>query len=167
MTFKLLLHNYGRFTTPPGRKFVGGIVATIDPVEPPATMVKYEAYNINGYTFCTKSNDGIVYQNSGVSVEAVDLHISKEVATTRKAFYYGVLQEIWLLDYRFMQILGLNGQTQVRNGLTRAKIVKPRSGIVKPGSGMVNPGSKWSNSGQNDQIRDGQTGSGMVKPVSE
>ncbi|GJR64203.1 putative reverse transcriptase domain-containing protein [Tanacetum coccineum] len=71
---------------------------------PRATIVKYEAYNINGYTFRTKSNDGIVYQNSGVSVEAVDLHISKEVATTRKAFYYGVLQEIWVLDYRFRQI---------------------------------------------------------------
>ncbi|GJZ96142.1 RNA-directed DNA polymerase, eukaryota [Tanacetum coccineum] len=44
------------------------------------------------------------YQNSGVSVEATDLHISKEVATTRQAFYYGVLQEIWVLDYRFRQI---------------------------------------------------------------
>ncbi|GKC54552.1 retrovirus-related pol polyprotein from transposon TNT 1-94 [Tanacetum coccineum] len=31
----------------------------------------------------------------GVSVEAIDLHISKEVATTRQAYYYGVLQEIW------------------------------------------------------------------------
>ncbi|GJR65714.1 hypothetical protein Tco_0011779 [Tanacetum coccineum] len=41
---------------------------------------------------------------SGVSVEAIDLHISKEVATTRQAFYYGVLQEIWVLDYRFRQI---------------------------------------------------------------
>ncbi|GJU92469.1 putative transposon, En/Spm-like protein [Tanacetum coccineum] len=71
---------------------------------PRATIVKYEAYNINGYTFRTKSNDGIVYQNSGVNVEAVDLHISKEVASTRKAFYYGVLQEIWILDYRFKQI---------------------------------------------------------------
>ncbi|GKA48933.1 putative reverse transcriptase domain-containing protein [Tanacetum coccineum] len=71
---------------------------------PHATLVKYEAYNINGYTFRTKSNDGIVYQNSKVSVKAVDLHISKEVATTRKAFYYGVLQEIWVLDYHFRQI---------------------------------------------------------------
>nr|GFA77506.1 hypothetical protein [Tanacetum cinerariifolium] len=71
---------------------------------PHTTIVKYEAYNINGYTFHTKSNDGIVYQNSGVSVEAVDLYISKEVATTRKSFYYGVLQEIWVLDYRFRQI---------------------------------------------------------------
>nr|GEU42437.1 hypothetical protein [Tanacetum cinerariifolium] len=74
------------------------------PYGPRTTIVKYEAYNINGYTFCTKSNDGIVYQNSGVSVEAVDLHISKEVATTRKALYYGVLQEIWVLDYRFRKI---------------------------------------------------------------
>ncbi|GJR76561.1 putative transposon, En/Spm-like protein [Tanacetum coccineum] len=70
---------------------------------PRATIVKYKTYNINGYTFRTKSNDGIVYQNSGVSVEAVDLHISKEVATTRKSFYYGLLQEIWVLDYRFRQ----------------------------------------------------------------
>nr|GEY25290.1 hypothetical protein [Tanacetum cinerariifolium] len=51
---------------------------------PRATIVKYKAYNINEYTFRMKSNDGIVYQNSGVSVEALDLHISKEVTTTRK-----------------------------------------------------------------------------------
>ncbi|GJR08610.1 hypothetical protein Tco_0791262 [Tanacetum coccineum] len=71
---------------------------------PHATVVKYDAYNINGYTFRMKCHDGKVYQNSGVSVEATDLHISKEVATTRQAFYYGVLQEIWVLDYRFRQI---------------------------------------------------------------
>ncbi|GJU37344.1 hypothetical protein Tco_1185698 [Tanacetum coccineum] len=71
---------------------------------PRATVVKYNAYNINGYTFRTKCHDGKVYQNSGVSVEAIDLHISKEVATTRQAYYYGVLQEIWVLDYHFRQI---------------------------------------------------------------
>lgn len=71
---------------------------------PRATVVQYDAYNINGYTFRTKCRDGRVYQNSGVSVEAIDLHISKEVATTRQTFYYGVLQEIWVLDYRFRQI---------------------------------------------------------------
>nr|GFA08603.1 hypothetical protein [Tanacetum cinerariifolium] len=60
-----------------------------------ATGVKYDAYNINGYTFRMKCQDGKVYQNNEVSVEAIDLHISKEVATTRQAFYYGVLQEIW------------------------------------------------------------------------
>ncbi|GJU52437.1 hypothetical protein Tco_1226151 [Tanacetum coccineum] len=71
---------------------------------PRTTVVKYDAYNINGYTFRTKCHDGKFYQNSGVSVEAIDLHISKEVATTRQTFYYGVLQEIWVLDYRFRQI---------------------------------------------------------------
>ncbi|GKB33340.1 putative transposon, En/Spm-like protein [Tanacetum coccineum] len=71
---------------------------------PRTTIVKYEAYNINGYTFRTKSNDGIVYQNSGVIVKAIDFHISKEVSTTRKAFYYGVLQEIRVLDYHLRQI---------------------------------------------------------------
>ncbi|GJW89394.1 hypothetical protein Tco_0164734 [Tanacetum coccineum] len=45
---------------------------------PRATVVKYDAYNINGYTFRTKCHDGKVYQNNGVSVEAIDLHISKE-----------------------------------------------------------------------------------------
>ncbi|GKB97943.1 hypothetical protein Tco_0984080 [Tanacetum coccineum] len=71
---------------------------------PRAIVVKYDAYNINGYTFRTKCHDGKVYQNSEVSIEAIDLHISKEVATTRQAYYYGVLQEIWVLDYRFRQI---------------------------------------------------------------
>ncbi|GKD40213.1 putative transposase-associated domain-containing protein [Tanacetum coccineum] len=69
-----------------------------------ATVVKYDAYNINRYTFRTKCHDGKFYQNNGASVEAIDLHISKEVATTRQAFYYGVLEEIWVLDYRFRQI---------------------------------------------------------------
>ncbi|GJR87240.1 hypothetical protein Tco_0211251 [Tanacetum coccineum] len=71
---------------------------------PYAIVVKYDAYNINGYTFRTKCHDGKVYQNSRVSVEAIDLHISKEVETTRQAYYYGILQEIWVLDYHFRQI---------------------------------------------------------------
>ncbi|GJY28329.1 putative reverse transcriptase domain-containing protein, partial [Tanacetum coccineum] len=71
---------------------------------PRTTEVKYDAYNINGYTFHTKCHYDKVYQNSGVSVEAIDLHISKEVATIRQAFYFRVLQEIWVLDYRFRKI---------------------------------------------------------------
>ncbi|GKD20388.1 hypothetical protein Tco_1222091 [Tanacetum coccineum] len=71
---------------------------------PRTTVVKYDAYDINGYTFHTKCHDGKVYQNSRVSVEAINLHISKEVATTRQVFYYRVLQEIWVLDYHFKQI---------------------------------------------------------------
>nr|GEU84825.1 hypothetical protein [Tanacetum cinerariifolium] len=50
------------------------------------------------------SKDSVSETVSGVSVEAVDLHISKEVTTTRKAFYYRVLQVIWVLDYRFKKI---------------------------------------------------------------
>ncbi|GJX33692.1 putative reverse transcriptase domain-containing protein [Tanacetum coccineum] len=50
------------------------------------------------------SKESVSKTVSGVSVEAIDLHISKEVVTTRQAFYYGVLQEIWVLDYRFRQI---------------------------------------------------------------
>ncbi|GJS76526.1 hypothetical protein Tco_0726407 [Tanacetum coccineum] len=33
MTLKVLLHHYGRFTSPPGREFVSEMVATVDPVE--------------------------------------------------------------------------------------------------------------------------------------
>ncbi|GKA04526.1 putative ribonuclease H-like domain-containing protein [Tanacetum coccineum] len=43
---------------------------------PCTTVVKYDVYNINGYTFRTKCHDGKVYQNS----------------------------EIWVLDYHFRQI---------------------------------------------------------------
>nr|GEZ35737.1 hypothetical protein [Tanacetum cinerariifolium] len=33
MTFKVLLHHYGRFTSPSEREFIGEMVATIDPVK--------------------------------------------------------------------------------------------------------------------------------------
>ncbi|GKD52909.1 hypothetical protein Tco_1286296 [Tanacetum coccineum] len=33
MTIKVLLHHYGKFTSPPRRKFVSDMVATVDPVE--------------------------------------------------------------------------------------------------------------------------------------
>ncbi|GJS74457.1 hypothetical protein Tco_0707298 [Tanacetum coccineum] len=33
MTFKVLLHHYGRFTSPPHREFVDELIATIDPVD--------------------------------------------------------------------------------------------------------------------------------------
>lgn len=67
-------------------------------------MLKYDVYDINGYTFRTKSRDGRVHQNSGVMVEATAMHISKEVVTHEKHFYYGVLREIWVLDYHIKKI---------------------------------------------------------------
>ncbi|GJV06709.1 hypothetical protein Tco_1344365 [Tanacetum coccineum] len=59
MTFKVLLHHYGRFTSPPGRKFVDGIVATVDPVElsnfssnqMKAILTKCLGYDENSATF--------------------------------------------------------------------------------------------------------------------
>ena len=33
MPFTVLLHHYGRFTSPPGRKFEGGLTACVNPVD--------------------------------------------------------------------------------------------------------------------------------------
>ncbi|GJS35489.1 hypothetical protein Tco_0533871 [Tanacetum coccineum] len=54
MTFKVLLHHYGRFTIPPGRNFVDGLVATVDPVELDSfstNQVKLILTNSLGYDF--------------------------------------------------------------------------------------------------------------------
>nr|GEV33757.1 hypothetical protein [Tanacetum cinerariifolium] len=99
----LLLSGYAKRELAISKESVSDTVRWIS-YGPCTTVVKYDAYNINGYTFRMKFNDGKVYQNSEVIVEAIDLHISKEVATTRQAFYYGVLQEIWVLDYHFRKI---------------------------------------------------------------
>ncbi|GJX14742.1 transposase, MuDR, MULE transposase domain protein [Tanacetum coccineum] len=52
MTFKVLLHHYGRFTSSPGRNFIDGMVATIDPVELDnfsTNQVKFILTNSLGY----------------------------------------------------------------------------------------------------------------------
>ncbi|GJX02271.1 hypothetical protein Tco_0186184 [Tanacetum coccineum] len=54
VTFKVLLHHYGRFTSPPGRKFVDGLVAIVDPVELDnfsTNQVKLILTNSLGYDF--------------------------------------------------------------------------------------------------------------------
>jgi hypothetical protein len=71
---------------------------------PNSNIMKYDVYDINGYTFRTKRREGKVHQNSGVSVVATEMHISKEVVTYVQKPYYGVLQEIWVLDYHFRKI---------------------------------------------------------------
>lgn len=67
-------------------------------------ILKYDAYSINGYTFRTNSHEGKNYQNSGVGVEATDMHISKEEVSYGENFYYGVLQEIWVIDYHVKKV---------------------------------------------------------------
>jgi hypothetical protein len=63
------------------------------------TVVTYQGYDINGYTFYTKHQDKkSTYQNSGVRVDAYD------VMGEDKSMYYGRIQEICELDFHGFQI---------------------------------------------------------------
>jgi hypothetical protein len=58
------------------------------------TVVTYQVYDMNGYTFYTEQQDKkSTYQNSGVHVDAYD------VTGEDKSMYYGQIQEIWELDF--------------------------------------------------------------------
>jgi hypothetical protein len=63
------------------------------------TVMTYQGYDINGYTFYTEQQDKkSTYQNSGVRVDAYD-------ATGQdKNMYYGQIQEIWELDIHSFKI---------------------------------------------------------------
>jgi hypothetical protein len=67
--------------------------------DPIFTVVTYQGYDINGYTFYTEQQDKkSTYQNSGVRVDAYD-------ATGQgKNMYYGQIQEIWELDFHDFKI---------------------------------------------------------------
>jgi hypothetical protein len=63
------------------------------------TIVTYQGYDINGYTFYTEQQDKkSTYQNSGVCVDAYD------VMDQDKNMYYGQIQEIWELDFHGFKI---------------------------------------------------------------
>jgi hypothetical protein len=63
------------------------------------TIVTYQGYDINGYTFYTKQQDKkSMYQNSGICVDAYD------VTGQDKNMYYGQIQEIWELDFHSFKI---------------------------------------------------------------
>ena len=56
-------------------------------------MTSWNAYDINGYTYYTHAKDSkYVNQNSGVRIEALD-------GFGRKIQYFGIIEEIWKLDY--------------------------------------------------------------------
>jgi hypothetical protein len=60
---------------------------------PSCLVTSWQAYDINGYTFYTKSKDmKSVAQNSGVRIDAFDLQ-------GQKIIYFGFIEEIWELDY--------------------------------------------------------------------
>jgi hypothetical protein len=61
----------------------------------PSTMIhRYTSYDINSYTFYTRAQDNKkTNQNSGVLTEAYDYDGNRDA-------YYGLLEEIWELEYR-------------------------------------------------------------------
>jgi len=60
---------------------------------PSITVMQYQGYEINGYTFYTRDQDKkSTNQNSGVCIDAIDNDGNKES-------YYGVIEEIWELIY--------------------------------------------------------------------
>ena len=70
---------------------------------PQSFITSFEGYDINGYCFYTKRQDGkSVHQNSGVMIVASSTEYSsskdsRPVDATQ--VYYGVIEEIWELDY--------------------------------------------------------------------
>ncbi|XP_062073833.1 uncharacterized protein LOC133778034 [Humulus lupulus] len=71
----------------------------------PTTMaIKHDGFVVNGYRFSTKARDDVrVTQNSGVCIVTKTLQFAS--ARDKKPFYgdmqfYGVIEEIWELDYR-------------------------------------------------------------------
>jgi hypothetical protein len=56
-------------------------------------LLKYQGYEINGFIFYTKKQDGRnTYQNSGVCFDAHDENGNVQ------ATYYGFIEDIWELD---------------------------------------------------------------------
>jgi hypothetical protein len=63
------------------------------------TVVIYQGYDINEYTFYTEQQDNkCMYQNSGVCVDCYD------VTGQDRNMYYGQIQEIWELDFHGFKI---------------------------------------------------------------
>jgi hypothetical protein len=56
-------------------------------------VTSFNTYDINGYTYYTHTKDSkSVNQNSDVRVEALDAH-------GRKVLFFGIIKDIWELDY--------------------------------------------------------------------
>jgi hypothetical protein len=60
---------------------------------PSSCVTSWQAYDINGYTYCTKEKDmKSVAQNSGICIVVFD-------PLGVKTIYYGYIYDIWELDY--------------------------------------------------------------------
>jgi hypothetical protein len=85
------------------------------------TVMTYQGYDINGYTFYTERQDKkSMYQNSGVRVDAYDVNGEDKTA------YYGQIQEIWELDFHGFKI-----------ALFRCNWVDANRGVQKDKYGFV------------------------------
>jgi hypothetical protein len=85
------------------------------------TVVTYQGYDINGYTFYTEQQDKkIMYQNSGVRVDAYN------VTGQDKNMYYDQIQEIWELDFHSFKI-----------SLFRCNWVDATKGVVQDKYGFI------------------------------
>ncbi|XP_019163443.1 PREDICTED: uncharacterized protein LOC109159786 [Ipomoea nil] len=75
---------------------------------PGLVVSTYEGYDINGYTFYTKRQDQkSIVQNSGVTLVAQSREYSSAKDTNpvdATMSYYGVIDEIWELDYKVFRI---------------------------------------------------------------
>ncbi|XP_073152024.1 uncharacterized protein [Henckelia pumila] len=76
---------------------------------PSTQVLKYSSYMINGVTYATKERDDIrVSQNSGVSLVAKTMQVASakdKNPVVSDMVFYGVIEEIWELDYHQFQII--------------------------------------------------------------
>lgn len=75
---------------------------------PSKKVLKYSSYLIDGVTYSTKERDDIrVAQNSGVSLVAKTMQVASaknKNPIVSDMVFYGVIEEIWELDYHKFQI---------------------------------------------------------------
>ena len=65
---------------------------------PSITVMQYQGYEINGYMFYTRAQDEkSTNQNSGVHIDAI-------INDGNKDNCFGVIEEIWELDYGHLMI---------------------------------------------------------------
>lgn len=101
----------------------------------------FDAYDINGYCFHTRTRDSkSVQQNSGVMVVASSLEYSSARDTNpvdATQMYYGVIEEIWELDYvsfkvpvfRCKWVENRRGQKISEDGMTLVDSGRFRDGV--------------------------------------
>lgn len=90
---------------------------------PSKSVLKYQSYLINGVTYNTKERDNLrVVQNSGVSLVAKTMQVSsakdKNPIVTDMTFY-GVIREIWELDYQAFRMVVFKCDWVENNGGVR------------------------------------------------